>query len=153
MSKKGAGSANEIVSRLRMNIAAGKAAPAPPLGPALGQRGVNIMGFCKEFNEKTGKIKQGIPIPTEADIYGDKKVKMVTRMPPVSYFVKQALGLQKLSGDPGKICVGTLSVKHIYEIAKVKGSCDKLKHISLENVAKSIVHCCHRFGVKVVKEL
>jgi large subunit ribosomal protein L11 len=134
----------------RLLIAAGKAAPTPPVGPALGARGVRSMDFCKEFNARTAHISPGIPIPTVITIQPDRSFTFVTKTPTVSYFLKQAANIEKGTGRPGHETVGTVSLKHVYEIAKIKATDEHLKHLRLEAIASTIVGSARTLGVQVV---
>ncbi|KAH9077421.1 mitochondrial ribosomal protein L11 [Lactarius deliciosus] len=126
---------------VRLLIAAGKAAPTPPVGPALGARGVKSMDFCKEFNARTAHISPGVPIPTVITIQPDRSFTFVTKTPNVSYFLKKAANIEK---------VGTVSLKHVYEIAKIKATDEHLKHLRLEAIASTIVGSARTLGVQVV---
>lgn len=143
--------AKQLSGVLKICIAAGKAAPAPPLGPALGQRGINIMQFCKDFNEKTKELKQGIPIPTKIT-YKDRNFTFETSTPPTSYFLKQAANIEKGASKPGKEIAGQVTLKHIYEIACVKKNDNALKNVPLEQVCKSIIGSARSMGIKVVSD-
>ena len=111
--------AKEIIAKVKLQIPAGQANPAPPIGPALGQHGVNIMGFCKEFNEKT-KGKEGLILPIVLTIYKDKSFDFIVKSPPVAVLLKRACGLVKASGNAGKEKIGKVSRKDIEEIARTK---------------------------------
>jgi len=102
---------------IKLQIPAGAANPAPPVGPALGQHGVNIMDFCKQFNEKTKKMEAGVPIPLVITVYEDRTFTFITKMPPMSALIKKAAGLAKGSGEPNKNKVGKLNLKQIEEVA------------------------------------
>ena len=112
--------AKTIDSYLKLQIPAGQANPAPPVGPALGQRGLNIMDFCKAFNDKTKNIEKGAPIPVVITAYKDKTFKFVTKLPPVSHFLKKAAKIDKGSSTPGRELVGKVTMKDIEKIAKEK---------------------------------
>lgn len=119
------GSKKSIESRVKLQVGAGSANPSPPLGPALGQRGVNIPEFCKQFNEKTQNlpnIEKGTPLSVEILVYGDKSFKFIIKGPPVSVLIKKSMGLSKGSSDPNKNKIGTISKKQLEEIAKLKSS-------------------------------
>jgi large subunit ribosomal protein L11 len=113
--------AKKIVGYIKLQIPAGKANPSPPVGPALGQRGLNIMEFCKAFNAATQKMEPGAPIPVVITAYQDRTFTFITRKPPVSYFIKKAAKLEKGSQTPGKgSTVGKITMAQINEIAKEK---------------------------------
>lgn len=111
--------AKKVVKIIKLQIPAGKANPAPPIGPALGAAGVNIMGFCKEFNAKT-QDKAGDILPVEITVYADKSFTFITKQPPVSQMIKKTLGLESGSGVPNRDKVGTLTLAQVEEIAKKK---------------------------------
>jgi len=134
----------------RLLISAGKAAPTPPVGPALGARGVRSMDFCKEFNARTAHISPGVPIPTVINIQPDRSFTFVTKTPTVSYFLKKAASIEKGTGRPGHETVGTISLKHVYEIAKIKATDEHLKHLRLEAIASTIIGSARTLGVRVV---
>ncbi|CAE6474359.1 unnamed protein product [Rhizoctonia solani] len=135
---------------VRLLVPAGKAAPTPPVGPALGARGVKSMDFCKEFNARTAHMEPGIPTPTLITVQPDRTFTFVTKTPPTSYFLKKAAGIEKGTARPGHDWVGTLTLKHIYEIAKIKATDEHMKHIGLEGIAKSIVGSARTLGIKIV---
>ena len=112
--------AKVVKTFIKLQIPAGSANPAPPVGPALGQHGVNIMDFCKQFNEKTRKLEQGVPIPVVITVFEDRTFTFITKMPPMSALIKKAAGLAKGSGVPNKDKVGKLNLKQVEEIAKTK---------------------------------
>ncbi|KZT12989.1 mitochondrial ribosomal protein L11 [Laetiporus sulphureus 93-53] len=145
---KAAGSASAQI--VRILIGAGKAAPTPPVGPALGARGVKSMDFCKEFNARTAHIEPGVPIPTLITVQPDRTFTFVTKTPPVSYFLKKAANIEKGTGRAGHDFVGTVSLKHVYEIAKIKATDEHLKHLGLEAVASTILRSARSLGIRVV---
>ena len=98
--------AKKILGYIKLQVSAGSATPSPPIGPALGQRGVNIMGFCKEFNARTEKEVKGTPLPTVITVYQDKSFTFITKTPPATHFIKQALGLKSGSKAPGRDTAG-----------------------------------------------
>jgi len=135
---------------VRILIGAGKAAPSPPVGPVLGARGVKSMDFCKEFNARTAHIEPGVPTPTLITIQPDRTFTFVTKSPPTTYFVKKAAGIEKGSGRPGHETIATISLKHVYEIAKIKAADDHIKHLTLESIARTVVGTAKTLGVQVV---
>ncbi|PVU92501.1 hypothetical protein BB561_003779 [Smittium simulii] len=148
MSKqKGAATVSSV---LRLMIPAGKASPSPPIGPALGQRGVKSMDFCKQFNDKTKNLQPNIPVPTLITIKPDRTFSFVTKSPPTSWFLKRAAGVDKGSKTPGKSTVGKVSLKHIYEIALIKQKDPNLTHIELSKICKSIIGSAKSVGIAVV---
>ncbi len=112
--------AKKISSYIKLQIPAGQANPSPPVGPALGQRGVNIMEFCKAFNAETQNAEQGVPTPVTITVYADKSFSFVTRTPPASYFLRKAAGLEKGSETAGREMVGSVTIDQVREIAKLK---------------------------------
>jgi large subunit ribosomal protein L11 len=112
--------AKKVVGTLKLQVKAGQANPSPPVGPALGQRGINIMEFCKAFNAKTQEMEQGAPCPTVITYYQDKSFTMDIKTPPASYYLKKAAKLQSGSKTPGRSTAGTVSVKQVREIAESK---------------------------------
>jgi large subunit ribosomal protein L11 len=113
--------AKKITAMVKLQIPAGKATPAPPVGPALGQHGVNIMEFCKAFNAKTSaKDQEGLIIPVVLTVYQDRSFTFITKTPPASVLLKRAAGIAKGSGEPNKTKVGTVTEKQVEEIAKLK---------------------------------
>lgn len=112
--------AKKIIGFIKLQIPAGKANPSPPVGPALGQRGLNIMEFCKAFNAATQKMEPGMPIPVVITAYADRTFSFITKLPPVSYFIKQAAKVQSGSKEPGKTKVAKLTKAQIMEIAEKK---------------------------------
>jgi len=111
--------AKKVVGQIKLQIAAGQANPAPPVGPALGQHGVNIMGFCKEFNAKT-KDQAGMVIPVVIDVFQDKSFTFITKSPPAAVLLKKAAGIAAGSGEPNKKKVGKVTREQILEIVKTK---------------------------------
>ncbi|AMP88476.1 50S ribosomal protein L11 [Legionella pneumophila] len=112
--------AKKVEAYIKLQIPAGKANPSPPVGPALGQRGVNIMEFCKAFNAATQQMEQGLPIPVVITVYSDRSFTFITKTPPASVLLKKAAGIQSGSGTPNTKKVAKLNVSQLEEIAKVK---------------------------------
>mmetsp|Transcript_18267 Transcript_18267/g.43515 ORF Transcript_18267/g.43515 Transcript_18267/m.43515 type:complete len:153 (-) Transcript_18267:108-566(-) len=152
MSKKAAAGAmgpKVYVGLVRLLVPAGKAAPAPPVGPALGQRGLNLMDFCKAFNDQTKDFVEGTPIPVKMEAFSDRTFTFKIKTPQTSWFLKRAAGVAKGAATPGKETVGEVSLKHIYEIAKVKQQ--DMAHVSLENICSQIVEQAKNIGLKVTR--
>ena len=112
--------AKKVESYIKLQVPAGSANPSPPVGPALGQHGVNIMEFCKAFNAATQSVEQGMPIPVVITVYNDRSFTFVTKTPPASILLKKAAGLQKGSGEPNTKKVGKVNREQLEEIAKMK---------------------------------
>lgn len=140
--------AKKIVGELKLQIPAGKANPSPPVGPALGQRGVNIMEFCKAFNEKT-KDMGNFNIPVIITVYQDKSFTFITKKPPVTDLIKKAAGIQKGSDNPLKNKVAKLTKAQVLEIAKTKS--EDLNAIDIENAVKIIEGSARSMGVEIVE--
>ena len=138
--------AQKVTGYIKLQIEAGKATPAPPVGPALGQHGVNIMAFTKEFNERT-KNEMGYIIPVVITVYADRSFSFVTKTPPAAVLIKKAAGLQTASGTPNKTKVASLTKAQIEEIAKTK--MPDLNAASLESAASMIAGTCRSMGVTV----
>lgn len=111
--------AKKVMALIKLQVPAGKANPAPPIGPALGQHGVNIMEFCKSFNSKTQK-DEGMIIPVVITVYADRSFSFITKTPPAAVLLKKALGLEKASSEPNRIKVGKVTEEQLEEIAKIK---------------------------------
>lgn len=124
--------AKKVKAVVKLQISAGKATPAPPVGPALGQHGINIMAFCKEYNERTAS-QEGFIVPAEITIYEDRSFTFVTKMPPVSDLLRRALGVEKGSGNPGSEKIGKLSKDAVYEIAR-----NKMKDLNTTDLDKAV---------------
>ncbi|KMQ95157.1 39s ribosomal protein mitochondrial [Lasius niger] len=139
-------------SKLRVNIPAGLASSAPPLGSQLGQRNINIVNFCKDFNERTANIKEGIPLPCRVKVHSDRTYDLVIHNPPATYFLKQAAGIQKAKMKKGEVA-GKITLKHLYEIAKIKAEDPPQALLSLENVCKMLVGIARTCGIEIVREI
>ena len=138
--------AKEILGLIKLQIPAGGANPAPPVGPALGQRGINIMEFCKAFNEKT-KSFMGKPVPVVITVYKDKKFDFVIKSPPASHFIKEAAKLKGGSQEPGRVIVGSITKKQAEKIAQ-----EKMKDLnahSVEEAVKIISGSARSMGIEV----
>jgi large subunit ribosomal protein L11 len=136
----------KVVGQIKLQIPAGKATPAPPVGPALGQAGVNIMDFCKAFNAKTAK-DDGLIIPVVITVYADRSYTFITKTPPVAILIKRAVGIAKGSGEPNKNKVGKITPKQVEEIAKQKLpdlNCD-----TLEAAMQTVRGTARSMGVEV----
>ncbi len=140
--------AKKIVGYARVQIEGGKATPAPPVGPALGQKGINIMEFCKQFNERT-KDKAGLVIPAIITVYQDKSFTFITKTPPASSLIKRALKIDAGSGEPNKKKVGRITKAQLLEIAKIK--LEDLNTADLEEAVKIIAGSAKSMGVTVVE--
>lgn len=138
--------AKKVKAIVKLQIQAGKATPAPPVGPALGQHGVNIMGFCKDYNDRT-KSLEGSIIPVEITVFEDRTFTFVTKTPPASDLLKKALSLEKGSGNTGTQLAGNISRAKINEIAKVKQK--DLNALNLEGAARIIEGTARSMGIKV----
>ena len=138
--------AKEITGYVKLQIKGGQANPAPPVGPALGQRGINIMEFCKAFNEKT-KSFMGKPVPVVITVYKDKKFDFIIKSPPASHFIKEAVKLKSGSKEPGRNIVGYITKKQVADIAKQKMS--DLNANDIEEASKIIAGSARSMGIEV----
>jgi large subunit ribosomal protein L11 len=138
--------AKKVRAVIKLQIEAGKATPAPPVGPALGQHGVNIMAFCKDYNEQTSS-QGGSIVPVEITVYEDRSFTFVTKTPPASDLLKRALGVEKGSGTAGQQKVGVLPREKVYEIARVKMR--DLNAVDLEEAARIIEGTARSMGIDV----
>ncbi|XP_012231007.1 large ribosomal subunit protein uL11m [Linepithema humile] len=139
-------------SKLRVNILAGLASSAPPLGSQLGQRNINIANFCKDFNARTADIKEGIPLPCRVKVHSDRTYDLVIHKPPVTYYLKQAAGIQKGKMKKGEIA-GKITLKHLYEIAKIKSEDPPLALLSLQQICQMLVGIARTCGIEIVREI
>ena len=138
--------AKKVTGMIKLQVQAGKANPAPPIGPALGQHGVNIPGFCKEFNERT-KNDVGLIIPVVITVYSDRSFTFITKTPPVPVLIKKALGLESGSGNPNKTKVGQLTQAQVREIAEKK--MPDLNAASIETAMSMVKGTARSMGVTV----
>jgi large subunit ribosomal protein L11 len=136
----------KIKTQIKLQIPAGAANPAPPVGPALGQHGVNIMDFCKQFNERTKTMEAGMTIPAVITVYEDRSFTFITKMPPVSALIKKAAGLAKASAEPNKNKVGKLTQAQVEEIVKIK--MPDLNALSVEAAARMVKGTARSMGVE-----
>ena len=138
--------AKKIIGNIKLQIAAGKATPAPPVGTALGPHGVNIMDFCKAFNAKTAG-QEGLIIPAVVTVYQDRSYSFITKTPPAAVLLKRAAGIAKGSGEPNRAKVGTVTAKQVEEIAKTK--MPDLNCGSLETAVKTVAGTARSMGIDV----
>jgi len=136
----------EIIGYVKLQIKGGQANPAPPVGPALGQRGINIMEFCKSFNEKT-KSFMGKPLPVVITVYKDKKFDFIVKSPPASHYIKEAAKLKGGSKEPGRVVVGSITLKQAEKIAKEKMK--DLNALDLKEAPKIICGSARSMGIEV----
>ena len=139
--------AKKISGYIKLQVPSGQANPSPPIGPALGQAGLNIMEFCKAFNAETQNMEQGIPIPTVITAYADRTFSFVTKTPPASYYLKKAAGLSKAASNPGKEVVGSVSLNQVREIVELKKS--DLNTSDLDQACKMIIGSARSMGIEV----
>ncbi|MBA7608696.1 50S ribosomal protein L11 [subsurface metagenome] len=142
--------AKEIATKIKLQISAGAANPAPPVGPALGQHGLNIMEFCKAFNERTKK-EEGMIIPVVITVYKDRSFSFITKTPPASILLKKAAGLAKASGTPGKEKIAKVTKAQVREIAKIK--MPDLNAPDLERAVRIVEGTARSMGIEVVTEI
>ena len=140
--------AKEITGYLKLQIKGGQANPAPPVGPALGQRGINIMEFCKAFNDKTKEF-MGQPVPVVITIYKDKKFDFIIKTPPASHLIKEALKLKSGSKEPGRVSAGTITKQQLKAIAEAKMK--DLNAFDIEQAIKIIAGSARSMGIQVVE--
>ena len=141
--------AKKVVGFIKLQVPAGKANPSPPIGPALGQRGLNIMEFCKAFNAQTQKLEPGMPIPMVITAYADRSFTFITKTPPNSYFLMKAAGIEKGTQTPGKGTVGRVTMKQIREIAQQK--MPDLNAKDIEGACNMIIGSARSMGLEVVE--
>ena len=141
--------AKKIDSYIKLQVKAGEAKPSPPIGPALGQRGVNIMEFCKQFNAATQEVDKGTPLPTIITVFSDKSFTFITKQPPATFFIKKVLGLKSGSKEPGKLSAGTITRSQLAEIAQMKMA--DLNANDIEQASKIIEGSARSMGLQVVE--
>ncbi|AAK22626.1 MULTISPECIES: 50S ribosomal protein L11 [Caulobacter] len=141
--------AKKILGYIKLQVKAGSATPSPPIGPALGQRGVNIMGFCKEFNARTENVEKGTPLPTVITVYQDKSFTFITKTPPATHYLKQITGLKSGAKLTGRETVGEVTRTQLREIAEKKMK--DLNANDLEAAAKIIEGSAKAMGLKIVE--
>ena len=141
--------AKKITGSIKLQVAAGQANPSPPIGPALGQAGLNIMEFCKQFNARTQKMEPGMPIPVVITAYADRSFAFVTKTPPASYFLKKAAKLESGSKTPGTDSVGNVTMAQVREIAKAK-MVDLNAH-DLDAACRMIAGSARSMGIEVAE--
>ncbi|MES9858304.1 MAG: 50S ribosomal protein L11 [Sedimenticola sp.] len=139
--------AKKIEAYIKLQVAAGQANPSPPVGPALGQHGVNIMEFCKAFNAKTQGVEQGLPIPVVITVYGDRSFTFITKTPPAAVLLRKAVGVPKGSGTPNTDKVGTVNREQLEEIATVK--MPDLTAADMDAAVRSIAGTARSMGIDV----
>lgn len=139
--------AKKITAYIKLQVKAGEANPSPPVGPALGQRGVNIMEFCKAFNAKTQEVEKGLPLPVVITVYSDRSFTFITKTPPASILLKKATGIKSGSSNPNTKKVGTVTLAQLEEIAKTK--MEDLNAANLEAAVKTIAGSALSMGLNV----
>ncbi|XP_021714104.1 uncharacterized protein LOC110717900 [Chenopodium quinoa] len=142
-----------VMATVRLTIPAGNAKPGPPVGAILGQLKLNLMAFCKDFNARTQKYKPEAPMAVSLIAYKDQTFDYVIKSPKVSWFLKQAAGVESASGRPGHVVASSVSLKHVYEIAAIKKEDPGCQHLSIESISRSIIGSAKSMGINVVKEL
>lgn len=139
--------AKKIDGYIKLQVPAGKANPSPPIGPALGQKGVNIMAFCKEFNAATSSQEPGLPIPTEITVYSDKSFTFIMKSPPAAYLLRKAAGIAKGSGAPNTAKVGKVNRAQLEEIVKTKDA--DLTAADLDAAVRTVAGTARSMGITV----
>ena len=139
--------AKKVQGYIKLQVPAGAANPSPPIGPALGQQGVNIMEFCKQFNAQTQKLEKGLPIPVVITVYSDRSFTFIMKTPPASVLIRKAIGIEKGSGTPNTAKVGKISRKQLEEIAKSKQP--DLTAADLDAAVRTIAGSARSMGVDV----
>jgi len=139
--------AKKVQGYIKLQVPAGSANPSPPIGPALGQQGVNIMGFCKQFNAQTQKLEKGLPIPVIITVYSDRSFTFIMKTPPASVLIRKAIGIEKGSGAPNTSKVGKITRKQIEEVATTKKP--DLTAADMEAAVRTIAGTARSMGVDV----
>jgi large subunit ribosomal protein L11 len=139
--------AKKVQGYVKLQVPAGAANPSPPIGPALGQQGVNIMEFCKQFNAQTQKVEKGLPIPVIITVYSDRSFTFIMKTPPAAVLIRKAIGIEKGSGTPNTAKVGKISRKQLEDIAKLKTP--DLTAANLEAAIRTIAGSARSMGVDV----
>jgi large subunit ribosomal protein L11 len=139
--------AKKVNGYVKLQVPAGQANPSPPIGPALGQQGVNIMEFCKQFNAQTQAVEKGLPIPVVITVYSDRSFTFIMKTPPASVLIRKAIGIEKGSGTPNTSKVGKISRKQLEDIAKTKAS--DLTAAGLDAAVRTIAGSARSMGVDV----
>ena len=142
-------SKKKILGLIKLQIPAGKANPSPPVGPALGQKGLNIMDFCKQFNAATQKMEPGIPVPVVITAYEDKSFTFITKLPPVSYYIKKASNVKSGSKEQTKVVAGQITMAQVKEIAEAK--MPDLNCSTVEAAMNMVKGQAYSMGIKVVE--
>ena len=141
--------AKEIAGYVKLQIKGGQANPAPPVGPALGQRGINIMEFCKAFNASTDSLEKNMPIPVVITVFSDKSFSFITKTPPVSFYLKKAIGKEKGSSEPGRVVGGSIKIEQIREIAENKMK--DLNASSIDGAIEMVKGSARSMGLEVLE--
>lgn len=141
--------AKKIEGYIKLQVKAGEAKPSPPIGPALGQRGVNIMEFCKQFNAATQEVEKGTPLPTVITVFADRSFTFITKTPPATFLIKKVLGLKAGSKEPGKVSAGTITRAQLAEVAQSKMV--DLNANDIESAVKIIEGSARAMGLQVVE--
>jgi large subunit ribosomal protein L11 len=139
--------AKKVNGYVKLQVPAGQANPSPPIGPALGQQGVNIMEFCKQFNAQTQNVEKGLPIPVVITVYSDRSFTFIMKTPPASVLIRKAIGIEKGSGTPNTSKVGKISRKQLEDIARTKAS--DLTAAGLDAAVRTIAGSARSMGVDV----
>ncbi len=141
--------AKKITAYIKLQVKAGEANPSPPVGPALGQRGVNIMEFCKAFNAKTADVEKGLPLPVVITVYSDRSFTFITKTPPASILLKKLVGIKSGSSNPNTKKIGTVTVAQLEEIAKIK--MEDLNTADMNKAVITIQGTARSMGIEVTE--